>query len=102
MSDDGATCAASGSIRIFHIKTISDMKKLTILFLSLLALTLTGCGQDQLGTNNRLNSLDDAIMKAEYEGHSYIIYKGYRKGGITHDPDCGCLSDTITIKPKKR
>lgn len=66
------------------------MKKLTILFLSLLALTLTGCGQDQLGTNNRLNSLDDAIMKAEYEGHSYIIYKGYRKGGITHDPDCQC------------
>ena len=66
------------------------MKKLTILFLSMLALTLTGCGQEQLGTNNRLNSLDDAIMKAEYEGHSYIIYKGYRKGGITHDPDCQC------------
>lgn len=66
------------------------MKKLTILFLPLLALTLTGCGQEQLGTNNRLNSLDDAIMKAEYEGHSYIIYKGYRKGGITHDPDCQC------------
>lgn len=66
------------------------MKKLTILFLTLLALTLTGCGQEQLGTNNRLNSLDDAIMKAEYDGHSYIIYKGYRKGGITHDPDCQC------------
>ena len=74
----------------FTSKIISDMKKLTILFLSLLALTLTGCGQEQLGTNNRLNSLDDAIMKAEYEGHSYIIYKGYRKGGITHDPDCQC------------
>lgn len=66
------------------------MKKLTILFLSLLALTLMGCEQEQLGTNNRLNSLDDAIMKAEYEGHSYIIYKGFRKGGITHDPDCPC------------
>lgn len=25
-----------------------------------------------------------------YQWHSYIIYKGYRKGGITHDPDCGC------------
>lgn len=88
--DDGATCAASGSLRIFCLKIISDMKKLTILFLTLLALTLTGCGQEQLGTNNRLNSLDDAIMKAEYDGHSYIIYKGYRKGGITHDPDCQC------------
>ena len=66
------------------------MKKITLTLLALLALTLTGCGQDQLGTNNRLNSLDDAIMKAEYEGHSYIIYKGYRKGGITHDPDCQC------------
>lgn len=64
--------------------------KLTITLLALLALTLTGCGQEQLGTNNRLNSLDDAIMKAEYEGHSYIIYKGNRKGGIIHDPDCPC------------
>lgn len=25
-----------------------------------------------------------------YQWHSYIIYKGYRKGGITHDPDCQC------------
>ena len=57
------------------------MKHLTLTIFSLLALMLTGCGQGQLGTNNRQNSLNDAIMKAEYEGHSYIIYKGYRNGG---------------------
>lgn len=67
------------------------MKKSIISILSLLALTLTGCEQGQLNTNqNRLNKIDDAIMKAEYEGHGYIIYKGWNKGGITHDPDCPC------------
>lgn len=54
------------------------MKKLTLSILALLSLTLTGCGYD------------DTLMKAEYEGHSYIIYKGSQKGGIIHDPDCPC------------
>ena len=70
------------------------MKKLTLSILALLALTLTGCGYKykygEVDTNNRLNSVDDALMKAEYEGHSYIIYKGSQKGGITHDPNCPC------------
>jgi hypothetical protein len=68
------------------------MKKPTLILLALLALTLTGCGRiGEVDTNqNRLNDFDDAIMKAEYDGHSYIIYKGSQKGGITHDPDCPC------------
>ena len=68
------------------------MKKPTLTLLALLALTLTGCGykHGEIDTNNRLNSVNDALMKAKYEGHNYIIYKGYRKGGITHDPDCPC------------
>ena len=65
------------------------MKKLTLSILALLALTLTGCG-GEVDTNNWLNNVDDALMKAEYEGHSYIIYKGSQKGGIIHDPDCTC------------
>lgn len=71
------------------------MKKPTLTLLALLALTLTGCGKEsQIGkvdTNQRVsNAVDDKIITAEYNGHSYIIYKGYRKGGITHDPDCPC------------
>lgn len=68
------------------------MKKLTLTLLALLALTLTGCGykHGEIGTNNRLNNVEDALMKAEYKGHSYIIYKGSQKGGIIHDPDCTC------------
>ncbi len=37
-----------------------------------------------------LNEIDNKIVTAEYRGHSYIIYKGFEKGGITHDPDCLC------------
>lgn len=71
------------------------MKKPTLTLLALLALTLTGCMEDsQMGKVNtdqqQLNSVYDKIVTAEYNGHSYIIYKGYRKGGITHDPDCPC------------
>ena len=67
-------------------------RKIKIALLALLALTLTGCGykHGEVSTNNCLNNADDALMKAEYEGHSYIIYKGSQKGGITHDPDCPC------------
>lgn len=71
------------------------MKKLTISIIALLALTLTGCMEEsQMGKVDTkqqwLNSVDDKIVTAEYNGHSYIIYKGYKKGGITHDPDCPC------------
>ena len=66
------------------------MNKTKLLLLALLTLTMMGCGykHGEIDTNNRLNNADDALMKAEYEGHSYIIYKGSQKGGIIHDPDC--------------
>lgn len=67
-------------------------RKIKIALLALLALTLTGCGykHGEVSTNNCLNNADDALMQAEYEGHSYTIYKGSQKGGITHDPGCPC------------
>lgn len=68
------------------------MTKPKLLLLALCAIALTGCGykNGEIDTSNRLNNAGDALMKAEYEGHSYIIYKGSQKGGITHDPDCQC------------
>jgi len=28
--------------------------------------------------------------RVKFEGHTYIQFLGYRRGGITHDPDCLC------------
>lgn len=78
------------ALQDYQPKEKKTMKKITLTLLALLSLTLTGCGYNEVDTNNCLNNADDALMKAEYEGHSYIIYKGSQKGGIIHDPDCPC------------
>lgn len=75
------------------------MKKLTIAILALLALTLAGCKkytpEKRQQIQERLHKIDDEnrrddLHTVEYNGHSYIIYQGRYKGGITHDPDCPC------------
>ena len=69
------------------------MNKIKTLLLVLCATALTGCvGKAGKGDTdpNLLNDFDDAIVPVEYNGHKYIIYKGVRKGGIIHDPDCPC------------
>lgn len=75
------------------------MKKLTLTLLVLLALTLTECKkptpEERQQIQERLQKIDDEIRRndlhtVEYNGHSYIIYQGRYKGGITHDPDCPC------------
>lgn len=75
------------------------MKNLTLTLLTLLALTLTGCKkptpEERQQIQERLQQIDDEnrrddLHTVEYNGHSYIIYQGRYKGGITHDPDCPC------------
>ncbi|MDE6330066.1 MAG: hypothetical protein K2L83_05060 [Muribaculaceae bacterium] len=72
------------------------MNRLTIILAAVLcAVCLSGCVKNsQMGKVNTdqrcLNGTYDKIVTAEYRGHSYIIYKGIEKGGITHDPDCPC------------
>lgn len=75
------------------------MKKPTLALLALLALTLTGCEkptpEEKQQIQERLQKIDDEnrrddLHTVEYNGHSYIIYQGRYKGGITHDPDCPC------------
>lgn len=67
------------------------MKKLTLSILALLALTMMGCTNKRISTDDsELSTFGDRIISAEYKGHSYIIYKGIERGGITHDPDCPC------------
>lgn len=75
------------------------MKKPTLTILALLALTMTGCKkptpEERQQIQERKQKIDDEIRRndlhtVEYNGHSYIIYQGRYKGGITHDPDCPC------------
>ena len=75
------------------------MKKLFLTILALLALTMTGCKkptpEERQQIQERKQKIDDEIRRndlhtVEYNGHSYIIYQGRYKGGITHDPDCPC------------
>lgn len=68
----------------------SMMKKIKLtLLLVLCAVALTGCGKEDINKDGGFDRYD-SITTADYNGHRYIIYKGYRKGGIAHDPDCPC------------
>ena len=75
------------------------MKKPILTLFALLTLTLTGCknttSEERQQIQERLQKIDeeylsDDLHTIEYNGHSYIIYQGRYKGGITHDPDCPC------------
>lgn len=36
--------------------------------------------------------MEDRIKKKWYEGHEYLLYRGYG-GGIVHNPNCPCKND---------
>ena len=70
------------------------MKKLIISILALLALTLTGCENPKANAQQQCmiesSGVPECLETVKFRGHSYILYKGYKRGGITHDPDCPC------------
>lgn len=37
------------------------------------------------------------FSKAEYCGHTYIVWKSPYKGGIMHDPDCSCHNRDVVV-----
>lgn len=37
-----------------------------------------------------IDLLDGNMYKVEFDNHTYILYIGHYRGGITHDPDCQC------------
>lgn len=53
------------------------MKKPTLTLLALLALTLTGCREDE-------------AWRAKVDGHAYIVIETNRGVAMVHDPDCPC------------
>lgn len=60
------------------------------IYLLLLPLLLVGCEVDGSEENSKMISPMDEIYTVEFEGHKYVIYEGYDKGGIVHAESCPC------------
>lgn len=59
------------------------MKKSIITILALLVLTLTGCERPEKGLESTSGLFKEDITTTEYNGHKYILYKGYQRRDIT-------------------
>ena len=55
-------------------------------FICILLLTfLNSCSE-----NDRREFTRREMRTLNYGDHTYIIWKGYQKGALIHDPDCKC------------
>lgn len=60
------------------------------------ALCLAGCGVNDNSTSAPSReryfkkSASTFIYSIEIEGHEYIVFDGFRKGGIVHSESCTC------------
>ena len=63
------------------------------------ALCLAGCGEHTDTAPAHPNekyfkkNVGTLIYSIEIEGHDYIIFDGYRKGGIIHSESCPCKKE---------
>ena len=71
------------------------MKKLNILLIALVAIVLGGCRYDTTTERHRIDDRVGTIRKFEFEGHTYLIRDGNYRGGICHDENCKCKTDSI-------
>ena len=69
------------------------MKKLALVLA--VALGFTSCGADkpdvQASKDYKIN-IDESVRVMTIEGHDYMIYDGYKSGGICHSESCPCKS----------
>ena len=62
------------------------------------ALCLSGCEKyEQLQIKEKYCNIpfEARIYSIEIEGHDYIVFNGYRKGGITHSESCPCKKEKM-------
>lgn len=70
------------------------------------ALCLAGCGVKDDSASapskekyfkksicNSLVGISESIYSIEFEGHKYIIFSGFRQGGIIHSESCPCKKE---------
>ena len=60
------------------------------------ALCIAGCEKyEQVQLNGKYynTTIGVRIYSIEIEGHDYIVFDGYRKGGIVHSESCPCKKE---------
>ena len=60
------------------------------------ALCLSGCDEyEQVQSKGKYYNptIGVCIYSIEIEGHDYVVFNGYRKGGITHSESCPCKKE---------
>lgn len=67
------------------------MKRMTVCGLAVLSIALLAAGCDEPSAIPRRPTFEWSIV--EFNGHTYVKWTGYQKGGIVHDPDCKCSRD---------
>lgn len=62
------------------------------ILITALIITLSGCGNNitRPETTKGIPPRSD-FYKLSYDGHSWVAWTAYRKGGLVHHPDCRCL-----------
>lgn len=64
-------------------------KKIYLLLFALLL--IVGCEPSSKGKENgKIVGITDEIYIVEVEGHKYVIFDGYKQGGIVHAESCSC------------
>ena len=73
------------------------MKKLNILLIAIVAIVLGGCVKDDSYEDNRVTTphYSYCVDKVHFEGHTYLIINTVHRGGICHDENCKCKTDSI-------
>jgi len=63
----------------------------TVCGLAVLSLAFLAAGCDGPSTIPQSPTFGWSIV--EFNGHTYVKWTGFQKGGIVHDPDCKCSRD---------
>ena len=71
------------------------MKQLALVFV--VALLAVGCTKgtkvkSEMTIVSEVNSFDINIKIVRIQGHDYMIFDGYKQGGICHSESCPCKS----------
>lgn len=63
----------------------------------IMILLVAGCGEYK-EPEKRFGLGANEIFVETVRGHDYVIYDGYRKGGIVHAESCQCKSKKEIVK----
>ena len=68
------------------------MKKLALVFVVALGFTSCGPVPDVKASRDYSINVDESVRVITIEGHAYMVYDGYKSGGICHSESCPCKS----------